>query len=231
MFRYETHLHTAPVSKCAKATVEQTLRFYHRLGYDGVFITNHFLDGNLNIDRSLPYEERLAFYCSDYEAALALAPEVGIKVFFGVELSNGGTDFLIYGLPPAWYFAHPGIMEMKKSEELAFMRSEGALVIQAHPFREAAYIDHIRLYPRQIDGVEIINAGRKDDENRLAAIYARAYGLLETAGSDNHSAGAAPRLCGVETEEPICSPEDYIRLLRAGKTQIFDQRRDPDPVL
>ncbi len=28
MYRYETHLHTAPVSRCGKATVEETVRFY-----------------------------------------------------------------------------------------------------------------------------------------------------------------------------------------------------------
>ena len=58
---YETHLHTYPVSKCAKASVRDNLTFYKRMGYAGVFITNHFLDGNINCDRSLPYEERISF--------------------------------------------------------------------------------------------------------------------------------------------------------------------------
>ena len=115
-------------------------------------------------------------------------------------------------------------MEKKKSEELAFMREEGALVIQAHPFREARYIDHIRLYPRQIDGVEVINACRTDLENQLASVYAQSYGLLKTAGSDNHCAGAIPRLSGIETEEEIRSPEDYARLLREHKVCIFDRK-------
>jgi len=47
MYKYETHLHTSPVSRCASADVETTLEYYKSLGYDGVFITNHFLDGNL----------------------------------------------------------------------------------------------------------------------------------------------------------------------------------------
>ena len=61
MYRYETHLHTSPVSKCARAGVRESLLFYKRLGYDGVFITNHFLDGNVNIDKTLPYDEKLEF--------------------------------------------------------------------------------------------------------------------------------------------------------------------------
>ena len=147
-YRYETHLHTAPVSKCGKVSVRDNLEFYKKIGYDGVFITNHFLDGNINIDRTAPYEERIEFYFSDYEEAVRIGKEIGIKVFCGVELSYKGTDFLIYGLDKAWYLAHLQIMEMKKTEELALMMENGALVIQAHPFREATYIDHLRLFPR-----------------------------------------------------------------------------------
>ena len=48
-YRYETHLHTYPVSKCGKKTVEESLLFYQKLNYRGVFITNHFIDGNINM--------------------------------------------------------------------------------------------------------------------------------------------------------------------------------------
>jgi hypothetical protein len=73
--------------------VRENLAFYKKLGYDGVFITNHFLDGNINIDREKPYEEKIAFYFSDYEHALDIGKTLGIKVFCGVELSDCGTDF------------------------------------------------------------------------------------------------------------------------------------------
>lgn len=71
-FLYETHLHTSPVSKCARTTVRESLEIYKSLGYAGVFITNHFIDGNLNCDRALPYEELINVYFSDYEAALEI---------------------------------------------------------------------------------------------------------------------------------------------------------------
>ncbi|MBR3304609.1 MAG: histidinol-phosphatase, partial [Christensenellaceae bacterium] len=64
MYKYETHCHTLPVSRCAKASVADTVRFYREAGYDGLFITNHFLDGNINIDRNAPYEEKIRFYFS-----------------------------------------------------------------------------------------------------------------------------------------------------------------------
>ncbi|MBO7176669.1 MAG: hypothetical protein J6W14_04785, partial [Clostridia bacterium] len=64
MYRYETHLHTYPVSRCAKHTVRETLEYYKSLGYDGIFITNHFLDSNINIEKDRPYEEKIEFYFS-----------------------------------------------------------------------------------------------------------------------------------------------------------------------
>ena len=221
MYRYETHMHTSPVSRCGRATVRESLQFYKDQGYDGVFITNHFLDGNINFDKTRPYEEGIEFYCSDYEEGVKIGKELGLKVFFGAEISYGGTDFLIYGLDKAWYLAHPEIMEMGRREELSFMMENGALVIQAHPYREAHYIDHIRLYPRNVHGVEVINAWRSDSENRMAKIYAENYGLLEFAGTDNHTASNVPRLAGMESEEPVENELDFVKKVLEGKMYTF----------
>ena len=221
MYRYETHLHTFPVSRCAKAGVRENLEFYKKLGYDGVFITNHFLDGNINIDKAKPYEEQIEFYFSDYEKALEIGRELGIKVFCGQEISCCGTDFLVYGLDKAWYLSHPEIMEMKKSEELSFMMESGALVIQAHPFREASYIDHLRLFPRNVYGVEIVNAARTDAENEMARIYAEYYGLLPFAGTDNHRAGRQTALAGIATADPVADEKDFVQKFLHRQADIF----------
>ncbi|MBQ7247696.1 MAG: PHP domain-containing protein [Lachnospiraceae bacterium] len=220
-YRYETHLHTSPVSRCAGATAEENVLFYKSKGYDGIFVTNHFIDGNINIDHNIPYEERIRFYFSDYHKAALIGEREGLKVFPGVEMSYLGTDFLVYGPDEDWYLSHPEIESMKKSEELAMLRSEGALVIQAHPFREEGYIDHIRLFPRQVDGVEVINANRPDFQNNMAGIYAREYGLLRLAGSDNHHASQIARLAGVDCSRPLDSVEDFIAAVRAGDLTIF----------
>lgn len=221
MYRYETHLHTFPVSRCARAGVEESLRFYAQMGYAGVFITNHFLDGNINLDGQLPYDEAIEFYFSDYEQGCTLAEKLGIQVFLGVEISYLGTDFLIYGLDKAWFLAHPEIKDMDKRQELRFMMDQGALVIQAHPYREAPYIDHIRLYPRDVHGVEVINASLGDIPNCMAALYAQQYGLLTTAGSDNHQAGACPRLAGLRCQEPLSDIQDFIQKVKDRQMEIF----------
>jgi histidinol phosphatase-like PHP family hydrolase len=230
MYRYETHLHTSPVSRCARADVRESLEFYKNLGYDGVFITNHFLDGNINVDRDKPYAEKIEFYFSDYEEGVRIGEELGIKVFCGVELSYKGTDFLVYGLDKAWFLAHPEIMEMKKTEELAFMMEQGALVIQAHPFREAVYIDHIRLFPRFIHGVEIYNANRTEFENRLAEQYCDNYGLVPFAGSDNHQGGSQKLFGGMATETPLMNERDFIDRIKRGEGKPFARNAEDGSV-
>lgn len=222
MYKYETHMHTMPVSACAGATVGEHMEFYKSKGYDGIFITNHFIDGNIGFDRSKPhtYEEILKFYFSDYEKAKELEDEIGIKVFLGVESSYGGTDFLIYGLEKEWYYDHPEIRQMKRSDFLKLLCDSGALVIQAHPFREAGYIDHIRLFPRHVHGTEVVNAGRTAFENKMAKLYAEKYELLEFAGSDNH-AGKQQKLAGMESDEPITDEKDFVEKVKSGKMRFF----------
>ncbi len=221
MYRYETHLHTSNVSKCALLSVRKMMEFYKKLNYDGIFITNHFIDGNIRVDKNLSYEERISFYFSDYEEGISLQDEIGIKVFFGVESSYiDGTDFLIYGLDKEWFLSHPEIEHMKKSQVLPYYIEHGALVIQAHPFREAAYIDHIRLFPRCVQGVETINASRTDFENETAALYAKHYSLLPFAGTDNHGI-TKDYLAGMCCKDAIINETDFVRKVLAKQMETF----------
>ena len=221
IFLYETHLHTLPVSKCARGSVRESLEFYKELDYAGVFITNHFVDGNINCDKSLPYDERIEFYFSDYEEGLRIGKEIGISVFFGIESSYKGTDFLIYGLDKKWFLEHPEVEDLKKTQMLTLMAEAGALIIQAHPFREASYIDHIRLFPRHVHGVEIYNACRTDFENDMAKAYAQSYGLLPFAGSDNHTAGKKMLLGGMQSKTPVIDEQDFVARVKSGDIQPF----------
>lgn len=221
MFLYETHLHTFPVSKCAVAGVRETLEYYKQAGYAGVFITNHFIDGNINIDRSLPYEDQIRFYFSDYEEGVRIGAEIGLPVFCGVEMSYKGTDFLVYGLGKEWFLSHPELCDMKKTDQLRIIGETGALIIQAHPFREAAYIDHIRLFPRHVHGIETYNANRSELENCMAEIYAQNYGLLPFAGSDNHRGDRQLLFGGMQTAAPIQDEAEFVRLVKNGQAQPF----------
>ena len=110
---------------------------------------------------------------------------------------------------------------MKKSEELPFLASHGALVIQAHPYRQDRHIDHIRLFPHCIEGVETVNACRTELENRMADIYADAYGFVKTAGTDNHIGSRITHLAGMESDTPLTDEADFIRRIRNQEMKIF----------
>lgn len=221
MYLYETHLHTSPVSKCANASAREVVEFYKSLGYAGIFVTNHFIDGNISIPYDTPYEEKINFYFKDYEDAKKIGDEIGLDVFPGIEMSYKGTDFLIYGPDKEWYLSHPEIANMRITEKLTLLAHDGALIIQAHPFRESAYIEHIRLFPRYVHGVEIFNACRAEFENSMAKIYAKHYSLLSFAGSDNHSGKRKTTLSGVKFSSKITDVWDFVFKVKDGLAKTF----------
>ena len=219
MYRYETHLHTNLISACSHFTPEQIVEKYTRLGYAGVFVTDHFLNGNTTVPRSLSWEEKISRFCERYRAVKEAAAS-SLDVFFGWEYSYKGTDFLVYGLDEDQLLRHPEIMEMSVNEFCKFARSEGALVIQAHPYREEPYIDHIRLFPSVVDGLETVNACRDARTNRLAGILADEYGLCKTAGSDIHNC-LQTTLAGMEFHQKLVSEKDYSERVKRGEGKIF----------
>ena len=123
-YLYETHLHTSVGSKCSSQTPEEQLRRFQYYGYTGVFITDHFLNGNTTVDRSLPWEDAICAYCRAYEEACEVGARIGIDVFFGFESSYAGNDVLTYGLGKDWLLAHPEIMDLSMRAYCEFARSE-----------------------------------------------------------------------------------------------------------
>ena len=69
---------------------------------------------------------------------------------------------------------------------------------------------------RSVDAVEILNLGNGPYMDALAEEYALQHGLPVTAGSDMHCAVPEAATGGIETEEPLASVEDYVRLIKRG---------------
>lgn len=220
-FLYETHLHTAEVSRCARRPAEEQVGYYRDLGYAGLIVTDHFLNNCSCLACSdKTWEERIDDFCRGYDLAAEAGAKFSMDVMFGFEYSLHGNDFLVYGLTPEWLKAHPGQLEWEIRQYMETARAAGALVVHAHPFREADYIDMIRLLPRHVDGVEVYNANRSDFENERAQEYARAYGLGLSAGSDNHR-GEQARLAGLQTEKRYADAKELIAAALRGEAKIF----------
>ncbi len=226
-YKYETHMHTQEASACASSTGAEMARAHKQAGYTGIFVTDHFFNGNSAIPRELPWQERVERFCLGYEHAREEGERIGLQVFFGFEYAYHGAEFLVYNLDKQWLLAHENIDLCSPRQALLQMHQSGAFVIQAHPFRERDYIDHIQLFPRDIDGVEAVNAAHLGEEgrhmNQRALAYARMFDLPATAGSDSHSVG-----ClfggGVEVPEKLKTPLDYLTNLQAGRVRLLGEQ-------
>ena len=221
MYLYETHCHTKKTSKCASSSAEDIVNLYLANGYDGVFITDHFLNGNTTVHRDFPdasYQEKITAFCEGYKEVKRVAG-TRLQVFFGLEFSYYGSDLLIYGWDEEQLKSFENILTMRTSQIPDFCRETGALCVQAHPFREAHYIDHTRLYPTT-EGVEIFNASQNELCNTLGEFYAKAYGKIAIGGSDCHHV-TQKLLSGVAFEERIHSVQEFITALRQGKGTII----------
>lgn len=225
---YETHLHTCQASKCGVSNGKDYIKPYKDAGYSGIFVTDHFFGGNTNISAELDWEERINLYCSGYENAKeACKDDPDFKVFFGIEQTFQGDDYLIYGLDKQWLLAHPEIENMTHKELFSAVNSVNGLMIQAHPFRMRGYIDAIHLHPRDIHGIEIYNAANNPEENVLAELYAKQYKFPITSGSDIHNVdflikkeGHLP-VGGMIFDQPLNSVFDYADIVKSGKYDII----------
>ncbi len=217
MFKYETHLHTCEVSACASAGGAEQARRYKQEGYDGIFVTDHFFNGNARVDRSAPWKTMVDQYMLGYDAAKAEGEKAGIKVFFGIEYSYNGADILVYGLGRQWLYDNPDCVSISFYEFAQRAHDSGAVLIHAHPFREAGYINEIKLLDKWVDGVEIYNSGNgREIWNDRALWYADQYGIAaRTGGTDNHHLSVdSARLSGVVSESEICTVQDYINAVK-----------------
>lgn len=220
----ETHCHTAKTSACSRLSPKDIVDVYVQNGYKGVFITDHFLNGNTTVVRGHPnasYQDQIEYFFEGYEEVKEVA-KGKLDVFFGFEDSYLGTDILVYGWNKEILKAMPDIMGLSMRDFARFCKENGAIAVQAHPFREDFYIDHIRLYS-DCEGVEVYNAGRNDLCNRLGRFYAESYQKIKTAGSDLHRKDQ-PMLGGMEFEEEIKSETHFVELLRNGKGKLIQKR-------
>lgn len=213
--RWETHTHTKEGSACARASAADMARACKALGFDGMFVTDHFYAGNTAVERSLAWEEWVQQFCQGYYHAKDVGDAIGLRVCFGWEYSWEGNDFLTYGLSPEWLSAHPETISVEPISYLRLIRDAGGCIVHAHPFRQENYIRYIKLLPAEVDAVEVYNGGNHQEAfNERALWYAESFGLPQTAGSDAHNTDQFSG--GIITAHEIISTEDYPAIVRGG---------------
>ena len=141
-YLYETHMHTSEVSACANSTAVEQVCAYHNRGYAGIIVTDHFINGYSTCPTNLPWAQKMEHIVSGYESAKTAGEHCGLAVFLGWEFRIRGADFLTYGLDLDFLLAHPGLDQLEIEAYSALVRASGGYLAQAHPFRDACYIEH-----------------------------------------------------------------------------------------
>ena len=209
---YETHLHTQQASRCSDTPGRIYIQKYINAGFSGIIVTDHYFRGNSNINRSLPWTERVRLFCQGYEDARNEGAKHNFPVFFGWEENFDEDEYLIYGLDEDWMLHHPEMEFWTRAEQYAQVHQAGGCVVQAHPFRARDYIKTLHLSTYCVDAVEGVNTANDPAWNALAVRYAHLLGLPITAGTDNHHADTMrPNLLtGVIFSEPLESIHSYV---------------------
>jgi len=194
MFLYETHMHSSQTSACSSAPAEDLVRFYFDRGYTGAIITDHFINGNSSVTQHGSWAKRMAYFAAGYHAAKKTGNAIGFDVFFGLEFSIKGSDFLTYGIDTDFLDKNPDIDKFPINKFSKIVRDYGGYIAQAHPFRNEWYIENkYPAAPEYLDGIEVFNAsmmhGANAEANDMAREFALKHGLAMQAGSDIHCLG------------------------------------------
>ncbi len=226
MYKYELHMHTQEGSACGKSTGAEMAEFYLSRGYAGVAVTDHFYHGNTAPSRELDWEDYIAAFSEGYYQLKKAVADRDFDVFFGVEERPVDmSEFIVLGLEPEWYAAHPELRLMPGVEFLDTVRRAGGFVIQAHPYRERPYMrsQKIFLLPDYTDAIEVRNCGNEIEFDRRAYEYAKSLGKPMTGGSDNHSAIPHEKpLSGIELPFRCRTADELIRAIKQDQQTVID---------
>lgn len=212
-FLYEMHMHSAGISACATAAVQDGCKEYKQAGYSGVVLTNHINPWS----HSCVTEDGLfipQLYLEEFYRAKEEETS-DFKVLLGAELrlNEGWVEFLLYGLTEdillhgipenIMFFSQPMIRDLTRELDL--------LLFQSHPFRNGIGI----VPPEWLDGIEIHNGCvRHDSRNDIAQLWAKKFGLLGVSGSDYHQQGDGGT-GGVWFDRMIGDERELVAALRA----------------
>jgi hypothetical protein len=214
-------MHTSQVSACAVKTAAEQVYLYKSRGYTGIIVTDHFINGNSTCPHHTSWENKMKHFVSGYFEAKIAGFECGLDVFFGLEFSIKGSDFLTYGIDMNFLLSHPRLDKMDIESYSALVRKHGGYIAQAHPFREAWYIENkFAVEPKFLDGIEVYNSTDSYRDNDKAVVFAKKHKLPMQSGTDSHGSENF-FYSGVKLGKKADSIFDIIDAIKAGSAKMM----------
>ena len=221
-FYVQLHIHSSESSRCGVDGAEKMVEQCKRLGYDMIVMTDHFLNANTTAPMYARWEEKVKWQTLGYKLAKAEGDRIGVRVLLGWEAFTGGPEYLTYGLDEEFLLDNPGMVDMREDEYLKFVRSAGAFVTHAHPYRQAYYISPFKPDASKVDAIEVYNGvNREPSWNAKAYRLAQDSGKIMLAGSDAHRVEHANR-GAVCLPEPVGDMGELIAALRSGQARVVE---------
>ncbi len=221
LHKIETHLHTSCVSRCGYLDPGTLAQAYHRAGYRAIAVTDHY--NRITFDHlGIPLDsaaDKIFAFLEGYRQLCAACRPYGIQVYKGAELrfDENENDYLLFGFRNALLRDPEAVFRMGLAAFARLARREGAVLIQAHPYRDkctpadAGYLD----------GVEVFNSNpRHENRNDRAEAFAAANGLRRLAGSDCHQATDIA-VTGIGAAELPGDSFAFTRLIRSGSYTLL----------
>ena len=224
-YLYETHMHTSEVSACAASSAAQQVDSYKNRGYTGIIVTDHFINGYSTCPKKLPWDAKMKHIVSGYIEAKKAGDRCGLDVFLGWEFTVRGSDFLTYGLDLEFLLANPDLDKLNIEEYSALVRKCGGFLAQAHPYRDAWYIEY--KFPVQhqlVDAIEVFNPLDTNKSNAKALAFALQHDLPMQAGSDSHDRDHT-FYSGIKLQYKAESIFDIIEAIKSKSAEIIKVRR------
>ena len=188
----DLHAHSSGISRCCRIPYNTVIDTAKKVGLDGIVLTNHYQKSYVKDGDAAAFARR---YTEEFRLAKAYGESVGVKVFFGAEITMeryGGAHVLLYGISQAFIEENPALYDLTQEELYQLVKVAGGCVVQAHPYRKTPHL----LNPRYLDGVEV-NChplyGKSDFADMVA--IAKENNLLLTCGGDYHADTYRPK-CG-----------------------------------
>lgn len=220
---YDLHCHSSGISRCARVSYDVVIDVAKEHGYDGIVLTNHYTDYELNDYGTEVFVEK---YIDEYVKARDYGEKVGVNVLFGIEVTvsyNLSVHLLIYGATPEFLRANPNLPNLTQAELYEVCRKNGCVLINAHPYRYGQTVQDLRY----LDGVEV-NCHFKYDGcyTKELAKVARDNHVAFTCGCDYH--GDSERPCaGMYLPDGILTNRDLVEYLKT--SSVFSVKVN-DPV-
>lgn len=182
-FKIDLHTHTNPASPCSDISPERLVELYSQIGFDGIVLTNHFIDFLLKSDNPKKVSDT---YLKDYYATKNAGEKHGLKVYLGMEVRfpENCNDYLVYGIEESdikeiFSYIHGDYISFYKG-----FKNDKNVILQAHPFRNNIILQN----PDFLDGIETFNVHPSHNSRvAVAADYANKYPhFIKTCGTDFH---------------------------------------------